>query len=88
MNKAVIVRPEGLADNVDLHQVVCGRCGYEGLASADRHGLISERNMHECPKVVRAKKSAKPTGRKARRPEAYAKVNKGRGRGPGRGKRR
>lgn len=62
MNKAVIVRPEGLADNEDLHQVVCA-CGYEGRPSSDRAALISERNMHSCPKATRPRPKVKSKAR-------------------------
>jgi hypothetical protein len=70
MNKAEIVRPEGLADNEDLHQVICASCGYEGQPSSDRGALISERNMHACPKPApkearRSKRAPKTTRRPA-----------------------
>ena len=46
MNKVEIVRPEGIPDNADLHQVVCGFCGHIGEPSFDRHALVVERSQH------------------------------------------
>jgi hypothetical protein len=73
MNKATIIRPEGLADNEDLHQVICAGCGYEGHPSSDRAALISERNMHACPAPTpkerkRSKRAPKTTRRPSKKP--------------------